>query len=164
METIQLAHEINCSGKLLSPENRERFEKIFGRPLAETTTILPPLYIDYGHNTVLGEKVWIQQGCTFFDRRGITVGNDVFIAPKVNLIMLNHTVNPYDRSTTICKPIRIGDRVWIGIAATVLPGVTIGDNAIVGANAVVSHDVPANTIVAGNPARVARQIEAEEQH
>ena len=163
METMQLAHEINISDKLLSEENRERFAKIFGRALAESTTILPPFYVDYGRNIVMGENVWVQQGCTFFDRGGITIGNDVFIAPKVNLITLNHTVNPYDRSTTICKPIKIGDRVWIGIAATVLAGVTVGENSIIGANSVVTQDVPPNTIVAGNPARVIRQIEVDKE-
>ena len=94
---------------------------------------------------------------------GITIGDDVFIAPKVNLITLNHTENPYDRSTTICKSIHIGDRVWIGMAATILPGVSIGENSIVGANSVVSHDVPKDTIVAGNPARVIRPIKAHDE-
>ena len=90
--------------------------------------------MDFGKNLRVGKNVLIQQCCTFFDRCGITIGDNTFIAPKV-------------------APITIGRNVWIGIASTVLPGVTIGDNSIVGANSVVTHDVPPNTIVAGSPAR-----------
>lgn len=105
--------------------------------------------------------MWIQQGCTFFDRGGIEIGDDTFIAPKVNLVTLNHVLNPYERSTTVAKPIKIGKRVWIGIAATVLQGVTIGDNSIVAAGAVVTKDVPPNTVVGGNPAKVIKKIEIQ---
>ncbi len=116
---------------------------------------------DYGRNINIGKNVWIQQGCTFFDRGGIEIGDDTFIAPKVNLITLNHIVNPYERSTTIAKPIKIGKRVWIGIAATILPGVSVGDNSIIGAGAVVTKDVPPNVIAAGNPAKIIKHIEVE---
>lgn len=160
-ETMQLAHELNLSPKLISPENRELLAKIFGHPLDESTTILPPFYIDYGKNVTIGKNVWVQQGCTFFDRGGITIGDNVFLAPKVNLITLNHNPDPYDRSTTICKPIVIRDRVWIGIASTVLAGVTIGENSIIGANSVVTRDVPPNVIAAGNPARIIKKIDVD---
>ena len=89
----------------------------------------------------------------FFDRGGIVIGDDVFIAPKVNLITLNHVMNPFERSSTIAKPIKIGNRVWIGIAATIMPGVTVGDNSIIAAGTVVTKDVPPNCIVAGVPAK-----------
>ena len=138
--------------------NRAEISKILGIELDESSAILPPFYADYGKNIKIGKNVWIQQGCTFFDRGGIEIGDDTFIAPKVNLITLNHVVNPYERSTTIAKPIKIGKRVWIGIAATVLPGVNIGDNSIIGAGAVVTKDVPPNVIVAGNPARIIKTI------
>lgn len=141
--------------------NREEISKILGFELDESSAILPPFYADYGHNIKIGKNVWIQQGCTFFDRGGIEIGDDTFIAPKVNLITLNHVVNPYERSSTYAKPIKIGKRVWIGIAATVLPGVTIGDNSIIGAGAVVTKDVPTNVVVAGNPAKIIKHIEVE---
>ena len=92
-------------------------------------------------------------------RGGITVGNDVFIGPKVNLITINHDVNPDNRSATYGRPIVIEDKVWIGINSTILPGVRIGYGAIVGAGSVVTKDVPAMTIVAGNPARIIKTIE-----
>ena len=93
------------------------------------------------------------------DRGGITIGNNVFIAPKVNLVTLNHSFDPANRSATISKPIVIEDGVWIGIGATVLQGVTIGKNSIVGANSVVTRDVPPNTVVAGNPAKFVKKID-----
>ena len=90
---------------------------------------------------------------------GIIVGNDVFIGPKVNLITINHDVNPDNRSATYGRPIVIEDKVWIGINSTILPGVKIGYGAIVGAGSVVTKDVPAMTVVAGNPARIIKTIE-----
>uniref|UniRef100_UPI0037516D38 acyltransferase n=1 Tax=uncultured Helicobacter sp. TaxID=175537 RepID=UPI0037516D38 len=94
-------------------------------------------------------------------RGGITIDDEVFIAPKVNLITINHDINPFNRSTTICKPIHIEKRVWIGVAATILPSVRIGENSIVGANALVSKDVPPNSVVGGNPARIIKSIDIE---
>lgn len=141
--------------------NREEISRILGTEIDESSAILPPFYADYGRNIKIGKNVWIQQGCTFFDRGGIEIGDDTFIAPKVNLVTLNHVINPYERSTTVAKPIKIGNRVWIGIGATVLPGVTVGDNSIVAAGAVVTKDVPPNTIVGGNPAKIIKTIEIQ---
>ena len=107
----------------------------------------------------IGKGCWIQQGCTFFDRGGITIGNGVFIAPKVNLITINHGPNPDNRNATYGRPIVIEDKVWIGIGATVLPGVRIGYGSIVGANSVVTRDVPPMTVVGGNPAKFIKKIE-----
>ena len=92
------------------------------------------------------------------DRGGITIGDNVFIAPKVNLVTLNHSLDPALRSATVAKPIVIEDGVWVGIGATVLQGVTIGKNSVVGANSVVTRDVPPNTVVAGNPAKIVKKI------
>ena len=116
-------------------------------------------YIDYGKPVTIGKGCFIQQCCTFFGRGGIIVGNDVFIGPKVNLITINHDVNPDNRSATYGRPIVIEDKVWIGINSTILPGVRIGYGAIVGAGSVVTKDVPAMTVVAGNPARIIKAIE-----
>lgn len=131
---------------------------ILCKPLPVSTTVLPPLYIDYGKPIRVGERCFIQQCCTFFGRGGITIGNDVFIGPKVNLITINHDPDPDNRSATYGRPIVIEDKVWVGIGATILPGVTLGYGCIVGAGSVVTHDVPAMSIVAGNPARVIKNI------
>lgn len=134
-------------------------EDILGKNLPESTTLLPPLYIDYGKPVSIGERCFIQQCCTFFGRGGIEIGNDVFIGPKVNLITINHDVNPDNRSATYGRKIVIEDKVWIGINSTILPGVRIGYGAIVGAGSVVTKNVEPMTIVAGNPARVIKKIE-----
>lgn len=156
--TMKTATEMNTGYH--TPENvHEYMEHILGKPLDESTTVLPPLYIDYGKPVNIGKGCFIQQCCTFFGRGGITIGNEVFIGPKVNLITINHDVNPENRSATYGRPIVIEDKVWIGINTTILPGVKIGYGAIVGASSVVTKDVPAMTIVAGNPARIIKQIE-----
>lgn len=159
--TMRTATEMN-TGWRTPEEVHEYMEHIIGKLLPESTTVLPPLYIDYGKPVSSGKRCFIQQCCTFFGRGGITIGDDVFIGPKVNLITINHDVNPENRSATYGRPIVIEDKVWIGINATVLPGVRIGYGAIIGAGSVVTKDVPPMTIVAGNPARIIRKIETNE--
>ena len=97
-------------------------------------------------------------GCTLMDRGGITIGDGSFLGPNVQLITINHLRDPEQRVTTVSKPIRIGERVWIGAGATVLQDVTVGDDAIIGAGTVVTHDVPAGAIVAGAPAKVIGRV------
>lgn len=156
METAQeLATVSVCDQKRV----HELMEKILGKPFDESSTLLPPFYIDYGKPVTIGKDCFIQQCCTFFGRGGIIIGNGVFIGPKCNLITINHDVNPENRSATYGKPIVIEDKVWIGINSTILPGVHIGYGAIIGAQSVVTHDVEAMTIVAGNPAKFIKKIE-----
>ena len=117
-ETIKIATEMN-TGYHTSEEVHVYMGKILGKPLEESTTVLPPFYIDYGKPVTIGKRCFIQQCCTFFGRGGITVGNDVFIGPKVNLITINHDVDPDNRSATYGRPIKIEDKVWIGIRITI---------------------------------------------
>lgn len=156
--TMKIATEMN-TGYRKPEEVHEYMERILGKQLDASTTVLPPLYIDYGKPVNIGKGCFIQQCCTFFGRSGITIGNEVFIGPKVNLITINHDPDPENRSATYGRPIVIEDKVWIGINSTILPGVRIGYGAIVGASSVVTKDVPAMTVVAGNPARVVKKIE-----
>lgn len=160
--TIRMVTEMN-TGYHTPEEVHEFMGCILGKPLDESTTVLPPLYIDYGKPVTIGRGCFIQQCCTFFGRGCITIGNDVFIGPKVNLITINHDFDPDNRSATYGRPIVIEDKVWIGINATILPGVRIGYGAIVGAGSVVTKDVPPLTIVAGNPARIIKKIEVSEK-
>jgi acetyltransferase-like isoleucine patch superfamily enzyme len=92
---------------------------------------------------------------------GITVGDNVLIGPKVNLVSENHPINPTQRKSLIGKPIVIKNNAWIGAGATILPGIAVGENSIVAAGAIVTKDVPDNTIVAGNPARPIKNIATE---
>ena len=157
--TMETAQELATVSVRNQKKVHELMGKILGKNLPETTTVLPPLYIDYGKPVTIGEDCFIQQCCTFFGRGGITIGNGVFIGPKCNLITINHDANPENRSATYGRPIVIEDKVWIGINSTVLPGVRIGYGAIIGAQSVVTHDVPPMTVVAGNPARIIKKIE-----
>lgn len=156
-ESIKLCHEFN-TGPFDKKRHKEILSKIFGKDFDDSNTIIPPFNVDYGKNIYLGKNIWIQHGCTFFDRGKITIGNNVFIAPRVNLITLNHAFNPAIRSATICKPIVIEDGVWIGINSTILQGVKIGKNSIVGANSLITKDIPENVVVVGNPAKIIKKI------
>ena len=146
--TIKIATEMN-TGYRTPEEVHEYMGKILGKPLEESTTVLPPLYIDYGKPVTIGKGCFIQQCCTFFGRGGITIGN---------LITINHDPDPENRNATYGRPIIIEDKVWIGINSTVLPGVRIGYGAIIGGGSVVTKDVPPMTVVAGNPARFIKKI------
>lgn len=139
-------------------QTREILEELMHKKLDSSLWVLPPFYTDYGRNITLGKNVFINQGCTLMDRGGIFIGNDVYIAPKVNITTINHDINPYKRTITYCKPIYIEDRVWIGIGAIILAGVRVGENSIIGAGAVVTKDVPKNCIVGGNPAKVLKTL------
>lgn len=138
---------------------RAGFSELIGKPVDERFMIIPPFSTDCGLNITVGSNVFINQGCHFMDMGGICIGDDVMIGPKVNLVSAGHPVAPAERrSGIVAKPISIGNNVWIGAAATILPGVTIGDNAVIAAGAVVSRNVPANTLAAGVPARVLKQL------
>ena len=141
-------------------EIRQLFSALTGVEVDETFILRPPFYADFGRNIRVGRNVFINHGCTFMDRGGITLEDDVLIAPKVNLITLNHLMNPAERRSTVCAPITVKRNAWLGLGATVMPGVTIGENAVVAAAALVTRDVPPNTVVAGIPAKGVRQIDA----
>ncbi|MFE6775115.1 DapH/DapD/GlmU-related protein [Streptomyces sp. NPDC057702] len=133
---------------------------VFGAPLPESVTIYPPFFTEHGLNTRFGTNVFVNQGCTFMDRGGISVGDGVMIAPKVSLITGGHPLPLAERRAYLSyAPIVIEDDVWIGANAVVLQGVTLGAGAVVAAGAVVSRDVPAGTLVAGVPARVVRRVD-----
>ncbi|MFD8821132.1 sugar O-acetyltransferase [Streptomyces sp. NPDC059605] len=138
----------------------ELLSVVFGGPLPESVTIYPPFFTECGLNTTFGENVFVNQGCTFMDKGGIRIGNGVMIAPKVNLITGGHPLPLAERREYLSlAPIVIEDDVWIGAAATITQGVTIGAGSVVAAGAVVTRDVPAHTLVAGVPARVVKPID-----
>jgi acetyltransferase-like isoleucine patch superfamily enzyme len=134
------------------------FSELIGKKVDDTFFMIPPFYSDFGENIHIGKNVFINHACTFMDRGGITLEDNVLIGPKVNLITTNHPINPAERRATISQPIVIKKGAWIGVGATILPGVTIGENSIVAAGAVVSKDVPDNTIVGGIPAKFIKSI------
>ncbi len=142
-------------------EIRQLFSELTGSVVDETTVICQPFYTDFGKNIRLGKDVFINTACTFIGRGGITLEDHVLLGPNVNLITTNHAFNPADRRSTISKPIRVCENAWIGACAIVLPGVTVGKNAIIAAGSVVTKDVPADTVVGGNPAKFIKHISEE---
>lgn len=133
------------------------FEQILGRPLPPRVTIYPPFYTDHGLNLELGERVFVNQGCTFLDYAGIRLAERVMVAPKVTFITVGHPVDTDDRKVWLTGgPIDVAENVWIGAGATILPGVSIGRDAVVAAGAVVADDVPARSLVTGTKAAVRR--------
>ena len=157
-EALKLTFELN--GKYHTPEEiREIFSRIIGKGVDKTFNIFPPFYTDCGKNIFIGKNVFINSGCRFQDQGGIKIGDGVLIGHNVVLATINHDIDPSKRSDMHLAPIVIGNNVWIGANATVLPGVTIGDGAIIAAGAVVTKDVPANVIVGGIPAKIIKTIE-----
>jgi acetyltransferase-like isoleucine patch superfamily enzyme len=132
--------------------------QITGSEIDETTTVFTPLHINYGRHTTIGKNVFINFDCVFLDLGGITIEDNVLIAPKVSLLSEGHPVTPRTRATLTTGHIHIKKNAWIGAGAIIMQGVTIGENAIVAAGAVVSNDVPDNTIVGGIPAKTIKEI------
>lgn len=157
-QTQNLCYELNK----LPPNSekvREIFSQIIGQEVNDDCWIMPPFFVDFGKNISVGKGFLLQQNCTFMDRGGIAIGDNVWVGPNVRITTINHDFNPYNRQATFCKGIKIGDRVWIGIGATICPGVEIGQNSIIAAGAVVTKNVPPNVIVGGNPAKIIRKLE-----
>ncbi|KAL3234623.1 Hexapeptide repeat of succinyl-transferase [Nakaseomyces bracarensis] len=142
-------------------EIRSLLSQITGKDIDPSTDVFTPLYINYGKHTNIGKNVFINFDCVFLDLGGITLEDGVLIAPNVKLLSEGHSIHPADRHSLVVKPILIKRNAWIGAGATVLQGVTVGENSVVAAGAVVSKDVPDNTVVGGIPARVIKSVEPE---
>ncbi|MDE7071099.1 MAG: sugar O-acetyltransferase [Clostridia bacterium] len=140
-------------------EIRKLFSILIGQEVDEGFGLFPPFNADYGQNIKIGKNVFINSGCCFQDQGGIEIGDNTLIGQQVVMATVNHDVIPRMRANMYTAPIKIGNCVWIGAHATILPGVTIGDNSIIGAGAVVTKDVPNNAVVAGVPARIIKNLE-----
>lgn len=156
--TRRLVGELNA-GYLPPEEVRRLLERIWGQPLDSSVRMFPPFYTAFGKLTHVGREVFINFGCTFLDQGGITLEDGVFIGPGVKIVTENHPEVPELRHRLLVKPVVIRSNAWIGAGAVILPGVTVGRNAIVAAGAVVTKDVPDDAIVGGVPAKFIRNIE-----
>lgn len=159
-EAIEKAFEI--TGKLNSAFHNDEqvraiLSELMGFEIDASTIIKLPFYTDFGQFTRLGKNVFINFGCSFMDRGGITIEDNALIGPNVQLITENHAMEPELRRYVYGKPIVIKKNAWLGAGATVLPGVTIGENAVVAAGAVVTSDVPDNAVVGGVPAKMIKR-------
>ena len=139
-------------------EIRQLLSEITATEIHESVTVFTPLHINYGKHTKIGKNVFINFDCVFLDMGGITIEDNVFIAPKVSLLSEGHPTSIEDRHSLVPKAIHIKKNAWIGAGATILPGVTVGENAVVAAGAVVSRNVAPNTIAGGVPAKFIKNI------
>ena len=156
----QLVFELNHTMPF-TDRYAEIVKELFGDHIGEGAMINAPLTCVCANMVHIGRHVVIMNNCLMMARGGITIEDGVMIAANVQLISNNHDL--YDRMILTCNPVRICKNAWIGAGATILPGVTVGENAVVGAGSVVTKDVAPNTIVAGNPARLIKNIEAADK-
>lgn len=157
-----------CTGKrvrynssILSDKERSiLLSEMLGYEVDEGTRVAPPFHCDLGFNIKLGKNVLINYDCVLLDCGEISIGDNTLIGPGVKIVTADHPYDAKERRdwSVTCAPIRIGEDVWIGAGAIILSNVTVGDRSIIGAGSVVTRDVPADTIVAGNPAKVIRDL------
>jgi acetyltransferase-like isoleucine patch superfamily enzyme len=155
--TRALLLQLNNSADPL--EIRSLLSQITNSIIDESITVFPPFHVNYGKNTKIGKNVFINFDCTILDLGGVIIEDNVLIAPKVSILSEGHPVSSLNRQSLVPGAIHIKRNAWIGAGATILSGVTIGENAIVAAGAVVSKDVPDNTIVGGIPAKFIKEIQ-----
>ncbi len=161
-EAVRIGMELNT--KYHTPEElREIMGRLIGKQVDRSFRMFPPFYTDFGKNITIGKDVFINSGCHFQDQGGIEIGDGALIGHNVVLATINHDLNPKENRKNHYAAIKIGAHVWIGSNATVLPGVTIGDYAVVAAGAVVTRDVPALTVVGGVPAKVLKVVREEKE-
>lgn len=157
-EAIRIGMEIN--NQYHEPQQlRALMSRLTGKTVDETFRLFPPFYTDFGKNITIGKNVFINSGCHFQDQGGIEIGDGVLIGHNVVIATINHALDPAKNRKNEYHPVKIGSNVWIGSNATILPGVTIGEWAVIAAGAVVTKDVPPYTIAGGVPARTLKQID-----
>lgn len=141
-------------------EERARILRELFASVGERADIEPPIRVDYGCHITIGDRFFANFGCVLLDCAHIVIGDDVQLAPNVMILTATHPVDAFERAKgpELARPITIGNRVWLGAGAIVLPGISIGDNTTIGAGSVVTRDIPPNVVAAGNPCRVIRQL------
>ncbi|HEX2848215.1 MAG TPA: DapH/DapD/GlmU-related protein [Chitinophagaceae bacterium] len=154
--TMRLLQQLNASS---NPEAiRKILGEVTGAVIDETVAVFPPFYINYGRHLSIGKNVFINFNCTFLALGGIVIEDNVLIGPDVKILSEGHPLLPDDRQSLMPGKVHIKQNAWIGAGATILPGISIGENAVVAAGAVVTKDVPENTVVAGIPARIIKSL------
>lgn len=160
IQCAALCHRYNRTRPARKRKRERLLRKLFGK-LGKNPYVEPNIFCGFGSNIKAGDNLFINNDCVFVDPGEIILGDNVMIGPQCGFYTANH---PLDAATRIqgyetAHPIRIGNNVWLGGGVKVLPGVTIGDNAVIGAGSVVTGDIPANTLAYGNPCRVVKEIE-----
>ncbi len=160
-EAIRIGMELNTVYH--TPEEiREIMGRLTGKEMDDSFRLFPPFYTDFGKNITIGRDVFINSGCHFQDQGGIVIGDGSMIGHNVVLATINHDLCPMENRKNHYAPIKIGNHVWIGSNAIILPGVSIGEWAVVAAGAVVTKDIPPLTVAGGVPAKVIKDIPKQE--
>ncbi|MBR1474906.1 MAG: sugar O-acetyltransferase [Muribaculaceae bacterium] len=162
-QTQELCHDYNLLRPSQTAERTALMRRILGKT-GERFKILSPFFCDYGFNIEVGENFFANFNLVILDEARVTFGDNVFIAPNCAFYTAGHPLDVAQRNAGLeySLPIRVGNNVWIGGNVCVMPGVTIGDNTVIGAGSVVVHDIPAGVLAAGNPCRVIRHLDATE--
>lgn len=155
----ELCFQFNQLSPLKELEQKEIIGKLFGKT-KENFCVTAPFYCDYGYNIEIGENFYSNHNLVILDGAKVEIGDNVFIAPNCCIPTAGHPINIDERNRGLeyAYPIKIGNNVWIGAGANILPGVTIGDNVTIGAGSVVNKSIPANSIAVGNPCKVIKTI------
>ena len=155
----ELCFQFNQLSPIMEEEQREIIKKLFGKT-KENFCVTAPFYCDYGYNIEIGENFYSNHNLVILDGAKVEIGDNVFIAPNCCITTAGHPINIDERNRGLeyAYPIKIGNNVWIGAGANILPGVTIGDNVTIGAGSVVNKSIPANSIAVGNPCKVIKTI------
>jgi maltose O-acetyltransferase len=153
----RLLHAFNSSAPLDLADREEIALSLFGK-IGKNSTVRPPFYCDYGCHIFAGDNLYINYDCTILDCNTVHLGNNVLLAPKVQIYTAYHPTDPNLRLSgkELAAPVKIGDNVWLGGGVIVCPGISIGSNVTIGAGSVVTKNLPDNVIAAGNPCRIIR--------
>ena len=162
VEERQMCKDICNEYNLVKPSDLERRREILRKLLGKTGKeflIEQPFYCDYGYNIEIGKNFYSNVNCVILDGAKVKFGDNVFVAPNCGFYTAGHPLDVKQRTAGLeyAKPITIGNNVWIGAQVCVMPGVTIGDNCVIGGGSVVTKDIPAYSVAAGNPARIIRK-------
>lgn len=161
----ELCFELNNLRPSMTMKREEIIRRLLGKA-GVNCCIESPFYCDYGYNIEVGDNFFINSGCVILDGARVTFGDNVFVAPHCGFYTAGHPLDHERRNMGLeyALPITIGNNVWIGGHVCVLPGVSIGDNSVIGAGSVVNKDIPAGVLAAGNPCRVIREITEADRH
>lgn len=162
LDCKELCRRYNALAPRDLEERRHLLSALLGS-VAGDFLIEQPFYCDYGYNIRLGRNFYSNFNMVILDEAPVTFGDNVFVGPNCGFYTAGHPIDPAERNKGLeyARPIRVGDNVWFGAQVVVLPGVTVGDNCVIGAGSVVTHDIPANSVAAGNPCRVIKNIETK---
>lgn len=159
LAAADMTYELNRLRPSQVAEREALFRRLFGKT-GKVFSIVSPFFCDYGYNIEIGENFFMNMNCVILDGAKVTFGDNVFVAPGCGFYTAGHPLDAERRNAGLeyALPIKIGNNVWIGAQVCVLPGVTIGDNSVIGAGSVVTKDIPSGVLAAGNPCRVIRPI------